>query len=528
MSQTLSLLHRKITLESALEDDDNVLQELSYPEQRIQFYVYLLTNRDTIEAIVSYHLGLGKQRACRIGDVKEWISGSFNVCIPVYIDRPAEIAAKRVLIRFPLPYKVGELKHPGNAEEKLRSEAATFIWFQQNYPDIPIPHLWGFGLADGYCFTAIEHVPVFHRLTWFIRHFISSFFGSWIPCRYVRRHSPYSLKTGYLVMDYIEKADGVMLSESWDEYHQDRHRRKTLFRGLSRIMLSLSQSHFERIGSLTIDNEGVIKLANRPLTLRIQHLENESVPTDIDRGLTYPTVDTYLLDLLACHDSRLKHSPNSIRDSFDGQAQLSVLTIMRALLPHFTKRDYCQGPFILSLTDLHQSNIFVDDEWNIKYLVDLEWTCARPVEMLHPPYWLTNRGVDQLAKGEHLEAFSDMHNEFMTVLEEEESSILQRKGRAFSLSLIMRRGWKIGNFWYFHALDNPKGLFNIFLDHLQPKFATLDDFGMAEFERTVAPYWSADVSEFLSAKVKEKEVYDKQLREAFAVADELAIQGESP
>ena len=63
----------------------------------------------------------------RMGDVDEWIAGSFNVYIPVYIDKRAYHHARRVLIKFPLPYKVGESQHPGNAEEKLRCEAAAFI-----------------------------------------------------------------------------------------------------------------------------------------------------------------------------------------------------------------------------------------------------------------------------------------------------------------------------------------------------------------------------------------------------------------
>lgn len=53
------------------------------------------------------------------------------------------------MIRFPLPYKVGEFKYPGNAEDKLRCEAATFAWIQENCPSTPIPYLWGFGFPGG-------------------------------------------------------------------------------------------------------------------------------------------------------------------------------------------------------------------------------------------------------------------------------------------------------------------------------------------------------------------------------------------
>lgn len=51
------------------------------------------------------------------------------------------------MIRFPLPYKVGELNYPGNANEKVRCEAATYVWIRENCRDVPIPHLWGFAFA---------------------------------------------------------------------------------------------------------------------------------------------------------------------------------------------------------------------------------------------------------------------------------------------------------------------------------------------------------------------------------------------
>ena len=66
-------------------------------------------------------------------------------CIPIHVDK----WSKRVLIRFPLPYKVRESPCPGNADEKLRCEAATFIWMRENCPEIPIPHLWAFGFPGG-------------------------------------------------------------------------------------------------------------------------------------------------------------------------------------------------------------------------------------------------------------------------------------------------------------------------------------------------------------------------------------------
>lgn len=67
-------------------------------------------------------------------------------------------------------------------------------------------------------------------------------------------------------MDYIETTDAKLLSESWDELRHDHDLRTNFFKDLSHIMLALSQSPLPRIGSWTIDEQGILMLTNRPLT----------------------------------------------------------------------------------------------------------------------------------------------------------------------------------------------------------------------------------------------------------------------
>jgi hypothetical protein len=92
---------------------------------------------------------------------------------------------------------------------------------------------------------------------------------------------------------------------------------------------------------------------------------------------------------------------------------------MQALLPLFTDRDLRQGSFFYRLTDLHQSNIFVGNQWHIKYLFEIEWACSLPAETLRAPYWLTGRAADDIL-GERLDTFSKAHDELMEIPEEEE------------------------------------------------------------------------------------------------------------
>ncbi|KIW82399.1 hypothetical protein Z517_05426 [Fonsecaea pedrosoi CBS 271.37] len=365
-----------------------------------------------IEAIVSFHLGSSD---FQLGDEEMWISGSYNVCVPMYFSP----ASKKddVYTRIPLPYKVGERNSPGNVEEKLRCEVASYIWIQQNCPDIPIPALYGFGVPDGQTFTAPENVPRFTRLLSYVKRTLFSWLGTASPSRYIRRRRLDILKTGYIIIGRV--IEGEMLSISWDSFRHDAVRRSNLFHDVARITLSLNKARLPRIGSLSFNDSGHLALTNRPLTLRLQTLENEGIPTPLDRNSTYTAVEPYVLDLLACHDHRIHHQPNSIHHHDDGEQQLAAPTMMRAITHHFLDPTYRHGPFVFTLTYLHQSNIFVDKDWHITSLIDLEWACSLPIEFQSLPYWLSGRAVDELT-GEHMDTFRRLATEYLDAFEQEE------------------------------------------------------------------------------------------------------------
>jgi hypothetical protein len=136
----------EITYSAAKDQEANILHQLGYYEQQIQFFSYLHNRRDWMRTVVAHHLGLKSPTTCHIAEEESWLHGSFNVCVPITID---DWNGKRVLIRFPLPYRVGEAVRPGNGDEKVRYEAGTYAWLQENCADVPIPHLYGFGLSTG-------------------------------------------------------------------------------------------------------------------------------------------------------------------------------------------------------------------------------------------------------------------------------------------------------------------------------------------------------------------------------------------
>lgn len=151
-------------------------------------------------------------------------------------------------------------------------------------------------------------------------------------------------------------------------------------------MVSLSRVLQPRIGSWTIDNLDRLGLSNRPWFCHLHQVENWAIPSGINRNTTYTGADSLYLDLLSSHDNRLKYQLNAAFSDEDARAQAKDLVLMRALLHRFTTR-HQNAPFVMQLTDLHTSNIFVDKDWNIEHITDLEWVCSLPIGMLLPPYW---------------------------------------------------------------------------------------------------------------------------------------------
>lgn len=343
----------------------------------------------------------------------------------------------------------------------------------------------------------------------YLRRQFLKWLGYAVPSRYAPRYSKdqAALSTGYLLIDYISR--GKMLSETWQQRRHETRLRQNLFHGLSSIMLNLIQTPLPKIGSLILDEHGYLCLNNRPLTLHMHFLENEQIQTDIPRDFTYSTTDSYINDVIAFHESRLRHQPNAVNDTQDGLYQVCALTVMRSIWSCFFRRGLCRGPFFLNLTDLHQSNIFVDDDWNIECLIDLEWACSLPAEMIHPPYWLTNK----VSNIDTLDEYDALREEFMKVFQEEENTARFESKSPLKLQPILQQGWEQGTFWYTLALKRPTILSDIFYDHIQPRFSGAHK--EESFWLVTMSYWTFETYKFVQQKVKEREEYDMSLCDAF-------------
>lgn len=178
----------------------------------------------------------------------------------------------------------------------------------------PIARLYGFALSTGEAvrdhtfllnirrliltlqFTRIEYLP-------FLRRRLLQWLRLPVPSYYVPHLNTINSRldgvseAGYLLMECIEETHGTMLSNTWSEKQHDVELRTNFFRGLSQILLSISRTPLPHIGFFNIDKDGYLTLCNLPLSMRLQELENERIPTGLPRDYTYSTVEFYIRHL---------------------------------------------------------------------------------------------------------------------------------------------------------------------------------------------------------------------------------------
>lgn len=135
--------------------------------------------------------------------------------------------------------------------------------------------------------------------------------------RYAPSPTSLRLPTAYMLLEYIGRDKGEMLSDTWDRHRQDPVRRQKLFRGMSRLILSLARIPQPRIGSFRFHNNGTVTLSNRPLPCSIIILENEGAPRTISRNETYTCTEPFVADILTFHDNVFLSNLNAAHGTED-------------------------------------------------------------------------------------------------------------------------------------------------------------------------------------------------------------------
>jgi Phosphotransferase enzyme family len=255
-------------------------------------------------------------------------------------------------------------------------------------------------------------MPWTTRVFEFLRRRVLKLFGWAVPCEYIS-HQTSGLDLGYLLIEDISGADSQMLSDTWRDQWTNKVKRDNLFRDLARIMLAVGRVPQQRIGSFRIDHHGYITLSNRPMSCHLTLQESEKINIGIERSRTYNNSLAYVHDLISTHDRCLRQQPNSVESESDCHMQMVTFTAMRAILPHYFSPASSEGPFRFQLTDVHTSNLFVDKNWNITHVIDLEFAACVPQELEKAPYWISNQDYDDIRDA--TEKYDRIHEEFVEI-----------------------------------------------------------------------------------------------------------------
>ncbi|KAI1126236.1 hypothetical protein F5Y10DRAFT_216389 [Nemania abortiva] len=509
MPPTLELLGRgPITIKSALEEETNVINWASYRTASDKFYQELWAKRDSIAALVRHHLALGPEDVCSVLPPRHWIQGGFNVCI--FVEVKSGNLSRKIIFRCPMPHKLAEARYPGSIDEKLRSEVGAYIWIEEHCPEIRSPHLFGFGRIDGRHFTHTKQLPFFRRVVRFSWGFLYKLFRLPLLSNYVCHPPSEQFDPAYMVLEYLGPETGRMLSNTFGMYREDEARRKRLFRGMSRIMISLARIPQAHIGSFQFNHNGTVTLSNRPLSCGMMILENDGALRTMPRSDTISCTDAFVSDMLTFHDHRFLSQPNAVNDESDCRSQMAVKALLRVVSHNYIKRELRNGPFILQHTDFHASNILVDEDWNITGLIDLEWICALPTEMLSVPYWLTGCSIDEI-EGEKFDQFDKVRRAFMHIFEEEEQAAQAKTSHSIGLSKIMHEMWDSKGVWFWRCLSSVNAMYLLLDSHLVPPQSLTQ-----QATRIISRFWSRNSNEVVQMKLADKKAYDEELRELFS------------
>lgn len=161
---SIQIKHGFITEQEALDTDTDIIPKLHQKRESDKFRQKLQSSLSHIRELISRHLQIPESDFV-IAEPSGWIEGAFNICLGIGISKERyPHLPQRALIRFPMPFNIGEGFAPGAMDEKLRCEAATYIWMRENCPNIPLPRLLGMGFPGSRTVRAQSVTPTSYAL----------------------------------------------------------------------------------------------------------------------------------------------------------------------------------------------------------------------------------------------------------------------------------------------------------------------------------------------------------------------------
>ncbi|OJD13646.1 hypothetical protein AJ78_05927 [Emergomyces pasteurianus Ep9510] len=306
------------------------------------------------------------KRPCRV--FSKWKKGSYKVCFPIIFSQDESLDGEKWMVRIPL---LPRLAFP---EEKMRSEIATMKYVKS--------------LLKQY--TMLTGTDI-----------------SW--------RKPRSLS-----LIYTDTRSTTTMSLASHSCLR-REKREHIYTQLGSVYIQLYQQQFDRIGALTLDDDGHWEFGNnRPLTVDIK--EQEIGGLDVCSYLplsphqTFVSTIDYVFMLVRLMFNDFYRGRDSIVSEEDARNYLFSLYACQGILMEWVNPEYNGGPFILMHGDLSPPNIVIDDEFNIISILDWEWSSTIPAQLFVPPSWLTNLEAVQFSEALLSLPYYAAAREFMRVV----------------------------------------------------------------------------------------------------------------
>jgi len=97
-------------------------------------------------------------------------------------------------------------------------------------------------------------------------------------------------------------------------------------------------------------------------------LQREGI--ELHLASTYESASQYFTSYFMHHRRRFFEQPNSTDDISDGREKYAALSLFEKVMPQFLNKELDKRPFILCHGDLHQSNLLINDSYEIVAILD--------------------------------------------------------------------------------------------------------------------------------------------------------------
>ena len=241
------------------------------------------------------------------------------------------------------------------------------------------------------------------------------------------------------------------------------------YRDMADILIELSTRRFGKIGGVIRDEHMKWQVGKRAVTMNLNALVScGNYPPDALPQDTFSTANEYFVALAEVHLTHLRMQRNdAIEDEADCRRKFVARCLFRRIAQNFSNATDNHGPFPLYCDDLRPSNVLVDQDLNVRSVIDWEYCYAAPVKLTYSsPWWLLLNHPDDWEEDLDgvLDDFLPRHDLFLRVLQEPEDERIRSGCLTLSqrLSPRMAESLRNGQFWFCRTVTSSFGFDDIY------------------------------------------------------------------